>query len=104
MSHNLTATIPHRLTRVEARRKMEEGIARARREYGSFLSGLTERWEGDILHFSLKAAGESVHGTAAVEVDAIRLEVVLPWMLAILAGPIKEQIEQRGRLLLGHAT
>jgi putative polyhydroxyalkanoate system protein len=102
VSNIMTASIPHQLTRAEARRRIVEGIAQARQQYGTFLSGLSEHWEGDTLHFTLSAVGQSVTGTAAVEDNAVRLEVVLPLMLAMLAGPIKHQIEQQGRILLGH--
>jgi hypothetical protein len=32
----------------------------------------------------------------------VHLEIALPWMLAMLAGVVKKQIEHQGRILLGH--
>jgi hypothetical protein len=101
-SNNLTMSIPHQLTRAEAKRRIQEGIAEARRQHGALLGSLAESWQGDTLSFSFGALGQSVSGQAFVEDRAVRVEMTLPWMLAMLAGPIKHQIEQQGRQLLGH--
>jgi hypothetical protein len=101
-SNVLTMSIPHQLTRAEVRRRITEGIAQARGQHGTLMSGLTENWEGDTLSFTFSAMGQSVSGKAFVEDQAVRVEMTLPWMLAMLAGPIKHQLEQRGRDLLGH--
>jgi putative polyhydroxyalkanoate system protein len=94
---DFTVSIPHNLSRDEARQRLQDGLARARREVGSMVTGLTERWDGDTLSFSVSAAGQTVSGQAFVEDHAIRVEATLPWMLAMLAGPLRRQIEHRGR-------
>ena len=71
-SQNLTMSIPHQLTRAEAKRRIEQGIAQARTQYGGMLSGLTENWEGDTLSFTLSAMGQSISGKAFVEDQAVR--------------------------------
>ena len=37
-----------------------------------------------------------------VEEQMVRVEVALPWLFAMLAGSVKQQVEQQGRLMLGH--
>jgi putative polyhydroxyalkanoate system protein len=99
---NLTVSIPHNLSRDEARRRLEDGIARARQQYGLMLGGLSERWDGDTLHFVLTAGIQTVSGQLYVEDHAVRLEATLPWMFAMLANSLKGRIEQHGREALGH--
>jgi putative polyhydroxyalkanoate system protein len=101
---NFTASIPHNLSRDEARRRLQDGIDRARHQHGFFLGGLTDRWDGDTMSFVLSAAGQSVSGQVFVEDHAVRLEATLPWMLAMLAGPLKRRIEQQGREALEDKT
>ena len=99
---NFTASIPHQLSRDEARRRIEQQVGVARQQSGNLIERLDHRWEGDTLHFTLAAMGQSVTGLCFVEDQVVRLEVELPWMLAMLAGSVRRQIETQGRELLGH--
>ncbi len=100
--HNLTVTLPHRLGRIEARRRIENGIREVRQQYGHFFSQLDERWEGDTLSFLIKAVGQRVSGQIFVQESEVRIEVELPWMLALLGGVVRQQVEQQGRRWLGN--
>jgi hypothetical protein len=97
---NFNMSIPHNLTREEAKLRLQQGIARAQRELPAFLGGLSERWHDDTLSFVVSAAGQSVSGRVFVEDHAIRVEATLPWMVAMLAGPLRRQVERRGREVL----
>lgn len=99
---NLTVTIPHQLGRDEARRRIDEQATRLQSQHGGMLQRVEQRWEGDTMHFLLAAVGQSVTGTLRVAEQEVHLEVALPWMLAMLAGAVKAQIEKQGRDLLGH--
>jgi hypothetical protein len=94
---NFTMSIPHNLTRAEAKLRLQDGIARARRQHGAILGNLSDRWDGDTLSFVLSAMGQSVSGQMFVEEHTVRLEATLPWMLALLAGSLKPRIEKQGR-------
>jgi putative polyhydroxyalkanoate system protein len=96
----LTASIPHRLTREEARRRIQGEIAKLRQQHGHLLHGVNESWSGDRLDFSLSAMGQSVAGNLLVGDHAVDIEVELPWLLALLAGPVKQRVEREGRVLL----
>ncbi len=98
---NLTVSIPHQLTRAEAKRKVEECISHLRTQYGSTVSQLEEHWTGDNLDFRFVVMGFSITGQAFVEDSAVRVEVALPWPAAMFAGDIKQRIEQEGKKLLG---
>ena len=99
---NLTITIPHQLGRAEAKRRIGEQASRLQGQHGGLFERVEQRWEGDVLHFLVAAVGQSVSGTLRVAEQDVHLEVALPWMLALLAGTVKKQIEQQGRDLLGH--
>lgn len=97
---NLTASIPHRLTRAEAKKRIQDAVATARREYSGHIHDLRETWTGDRLDFSLTALGQAISGHLAVDDQVVQVEVALPWLLAMLAGPVKRQLEDKARHLL----
>jgi putative polyhydroxyalkanoate system protein len=98
--NNLTVSIPHRLGRDEARRRIQDGIATARRDYAAYVQDVQETWTGDRLDFSVSAMAQAIRGFLIVEEQAVHVEVELPWLLAMLAGAVRQQIEQQGRRLL----
>ncbi|TMJ56879.1 MAG: polyhydroxyalkanoic acid system protein, partial [Alphaproteobacteria bacterium] len=51
MSQPLLVSIPHRLGRSEAKRRLDSGLGRLRPELGALLRGLDYYWEGDTLTF-----------------------------------------------------
>jgi putative polyhydroxyalkanoate system protein len=99
---NLTISIPHQLGRDEAKRRIGELGSHLQGQAGGMLKSVEQRWDGDTLHFVVAAAGQSISGTARVAEQTVNLEVALPWMLSLLAGTVKKQIEQQARDLLGH--
>jgi hypothetical protein len=96
---NLTVSIPHRLGRAEARRRLQEEIPRFRSQLGAF-GQVHERWDGDTMSFTGAIMGATVSGQLFVEDEVVRLEVELPWALAMIAGGFKQSIENEGRKLL----
>jgi putative polyhydroxyalkanoate system protein len=101
---NLTITIPHQLGREEAKRRIAEQASQLQSQHGGMLERVEQRWEGDTLHFLVGAVGQSISGTLRVADQDVHLEVALPWMLAMLAGTVKKQIEKQGHKLLGHKS
>lgn len=101
MAHTITVTIPHQLTREEAKRRIQDELALAGPRLGLLSAAVEQSWSGDTLDFTARAAGQSVNGRAFVEDRQVRVEVTLPWLLAALAGTVRRGIEERGRLLLG---
>ena len=59
-----------------------------------------ERWEGDRLHFSASGLGQRVVGRVDVMEKLARIELDLPWALAVLAEKLQERIKSAGTLLL----
>ena len=100
MPEPLIVVIPHRLGKDEALRRIKEGIGRAKNEFAWLLSLEEETWAGDRLSFRVSALGQRVSGFIDVYEANVRLEVVLPWLLARFAQVAQRVIGQKGQLML----
>jgi hypothetical protein len=100
LSKPLIVSIPHRLGREEAVRRLKSGLAAARTNYSALLTIREETWSGDRLAFNLSALGQSAVGSIDVAADHVRLEVVLPWLLAVVAEKFTPAIRKEGTLML----
>lgn len=99
---NLTVSIPHQLGCTEAKRRLDELAANVQGKSGGMLQSVEQHWDADTLHFQIGAMGQSIAGTANVTDQSVNLDLALPWMLSMLAGTVKNQIEKQARDLLGH--
>ena len=99
MSAPLVVSIPHRLGREEAAKRLKGGLSRAAASV-PVLSVDEERWEGDRMFFRVRAIGQAATGQIDVADDHVRLEVVLPWLLQRFAEKAQSLIRERGQLLL----
>ena len=100
MSKAITLTIPHELGRAEARRRIDEGFANFAKHMGAAAGVLSKTWPGDRLAFALSALGQQISGTIDVEDAAVKLEVLLPNLLAMLANKVKGRLRTEGQILL----
>ena len=99
MSAPLIVSIPHRLGREEATRRLRSGLTRA----ASSITALKvdeERWEENRMIFRVRALGQAASGHLDVADDHVRLEVTLPWLLQRFAEVAQIAIRNRGNLLL----
>ena len=99
MSAPLIVSIPHRLGRAEATRRLKAGLTRAASSI-PVLQVDEERWDGDRMNFHVRALGQAASGQIDVAEDHVRLEVMLPWMLQRFAEVALLAICERGNLLL----
>lgn len=99
MSAPLVVSIPHRLGREEAVRRLKAGLTRAASSV-PVLQVDEERWEDDRMIFRIRALGQAASGHIDVADDHVRLEVTLPWLLQRFAEVAQAAIKQRGNLLL----
>ena len=101
MAKPVSITISHDLGRDAALGRLRGGIDRIRDRLGMVRMRLVEeRWEGDSLYFGVAALGQTVHGRVDVEDALVRVEVTLPWMLAVFAEKLKIGVEKQGQILL----
>ena len=99
MSAPLVVSIPHRLGREEATRRLKAGLARAASSI-PVLKVDEERWEDYRMIFRVRALGQAASGHLDVADDHVRLEVTLPWLLQRFAEVAQVAIRKRGNLLL----
>jgi hypothetical protein len=99
MSAPLVVSIPHRLGREEATRRLKAGLTRAASSV-PVLKVDEERWEQDRMIFRVRALGQAASGHLDVADDYVRLEVTLPWLLQRFAEVAQSAIKNRGNLLL----
>jgi putative polyhydroxyalkanoate system protein len=99
MSKPVVVSIPHQLGRAEARRRIDEGVGRLTQQFAT-MGDVKSHWEGDILRFTVETMGQAVTGLVDVGDQAVRLEVVLPGFLAMIAGKVKGSLQKQGQILL----
>ena len=92
--------IAHELGEVEARQRLQKGFSRIRDQFGLGASTFEERWEANRLHFRVGALGQTVAGRVDVMDKSVRIELDLPWALAILAEKLQGRVKSAGTLLL----
>ena len=100
MTKPLVVTIPHRLGRDEAVRRLKSGVRSAQEKFGQFFTLQEETWTDNRLQFRIRALGQAANGTVDVAEDHARLEVMLPWPLAQIADKIQRAIQSQGKAYL----
>jgi len=100
MSDPITVTVGHRLGKVEAVRRVKDGLARTKGQLGQLISIEQEAWEEDTVRFRMRALGQTALGTIEVLEDALRIEVSLPWLLAKAAKHLLPVLRKEATLLL----
>jgi hypothetical protein len=100
MSKPVVVSIPHHLGKDEARRRLETGFAGLQRQFSTQVASLDQRWSGDRMDFKVGAMGQTIAGHLEVMQESVRLEIVLPWILAVFAEKARGFIEKQGTLML----
>lgn len=100
MSRPVVVTIPHRLGKQEAVRRLKTGFGNIRSSFGESFVVVKDEWEGDHLDFRASLLGQTTTGTVDVADDHVRLEVKLPWVLSLLAEKAKALVQRQGKLML----
>ena len=100
MSETVTVMVGHHLGKVEAARRLKEGLGRTSGQLGSMIAIDQESWEGDTLRFRMRALGQTAAATIEVLDDALRIEVSLPWLLAKAAKRLLPILRKEATLLL----
>ena len=100
MPRPVVVTIPHGLGKQEAVRRLKDGFSNVRSNLGEGLVVVKDEWAGDHLDFRASLLGQTTTGTVDVDEDHVRLEVQLPWVLALLADKAKSLVRKQGQLML----
>ncbi|MEG3165836.1 polyhydroxyalkanoic acid system family protein [Sphingomonas sp. PB2P19] len=99
MANPISLDIPHSLGKQAVRQRLEGGVG----QIASKIPGgghVDHRWEGDTMHFSVQAMGQTIASTATVFEDKVHAVVDLPGILGLFASKIKGAIEREAPKLL----
>jgi Putative polyhydroxyalkanoic acid system protein (PHA_gran_rgn) len=100
VSKPLVVSIPHRLGEEEALRRLKNGLSGASANFGHLFKIEEEIWTGHHLQYRVSALGQVASGSIDVAEDHVRLEVFLPWLLAMLAETLQPLVRNEGTSLL----
>jgi hypothetical protein len=100
MSEPLVVSIPHRLGRDEAVRRIKSGFGQAHAHFAHLLTISEETWDDSRLSFRASALGQAASGVIDVREDQVVLTVQLPWLLARFAQAASKLISREGTLML----
>jgi Putative polyhydroxyalkanoic acid system protein (PHA_gran_rgn) len=100
MSGPLVVSIPHRLGKDEALRRLKSGLESVRTNYSRIITVEEQVWTGDRLVLRVRALGQTASGIIDVLEDTLRLEVTLPWLLAKFAERVVPTIRKEATLLI----
>ena len=99
MAEPLVITIPHKLGKEEALRRVKPALGKASESF-PVLKVEEEVWSGERMDFKVRALGQVAAGNVEVADESVRLEVTLPWLLHKFAEAVQKTIGGRGRILL----
>ena len=99
MAEPLVVSIPHKLGKEEALRRVKPALSKASEGF-PVLKVEEELWSGDRMDFRVRALGQVAAGNVEVGEDGVRLEATLPWLLHKFAEAVQKTISGRGRILL----
>ena len=100
MAKPLIVSIPHSLGQSEAMSRLHGGMTGLKSQCGDKVASIDETWSGNRMDFRVGAMGQSVNGHLEVMQDQVRVEVQLPWILAMIAEKAKTFIQKQGTLML----
>ncbi len=100
MSKPLVVSIPHNLGKAEAARRLQTGVGQMKQQFSGQIASFDEQWQADRMSFKVGAMGQTVEGHLEVAEDSVRVEVQLPWILAMVAEKAKGFIQKQGTLML----
>lgn len=101
MSKPITITIPHKLSREDARQRIADGFQRIAGQFGaSAAKALKTSWTGDRMDFQVQAMGQAVTGHVNVEDALVAMEIMLPAMLGMMAAAVRDRVQHEGQLML----
>lgn len=100
MTEPLVVSIPHRLGREEAVRRIKSGFGNAHGHFVHLITISEERWEDSRLTFHASALGQTASGVIDVRETSVLVSVQLSWLLARFANAAAKIIGQQGTLLL----
>jgi len=99
MNEPLVITIPHRLGKDEALKRVQPALGMVSCTFPA-ITVEEEIWSGHRMTFRVRALGQVASGNVTIEDSLVRLEAVLPWLLHRFAQVIQKTVAGRAKVLL----
>ena len=100
MQKPIDVDIPHKLGRVEARRRLADNIGKLNDHIPGGANHITSSWAGDRLSLTVEAMGQAVEAQIDVEESKVHARIQLPGILSLFAAPIEAMLKAKGSDLL----
>ena len=100
MNKPIVIDLPHKLGAEEAKRRMRDGIGKLKDHIPGGSAQVESSWQDDRMNLRVQAMGQEVAGHIDVQETKVRLELTLPAMFALFAGPIEALLRSKGGDLL----
>jgi hypothetical protein len=100
MSKPFVVLIPHHLGQEEAINRLKGGFDSLQQKFGQLISLQDQAWSGNRMHLHVSALGQALDGSIEVFDNQVRVEVVLPWLLGMIAERLQPLIRKEATLLL----
>ncbi|MBJ6120379.1 polyhydroxyalkanoic acid system family protein [Sphingomonas mollis] len=99
MGQPISLDIPHSLGKAGVRQRLDGGITRITEKIPGG-GHVDHRWEGDTMHFTVSAMGQTIASSATVFEDKVHAVVDLPGFLGLFAGKVRDVIAREAPKLL----
>ena len=100
MNRPIEVDLPHKLGRDEARRRIASNMHKLKDHIPGGAAEVRSQWNGDVLDLSVQALGQSVDTIITVQDSVVKVQVRLPGLLGMFAGPIEAALQKKGNILL----
>jgi hypothetical protein len=99
MANPITVDVPHQLGKAAVRARLEGGIGKINDKIPGG-SVTDQRWEGDTLHFTVQAMGQTIVSAVTVFETNVHAVVDLPGILGLFASKVQDMIRKEAPKLL----
>jgi hypothetical protein len=100
MNKPIVIDLPHRLGAEEAKARMQRGAGKLKDHIPGGNAQVESSWQGNRMNLHVQALGQTISGHIDVHDTKVTLELMLPAMLAMFAGPIEAMLRSRGNDML----
>lgn len=97
MTKSIVVTVPHALSQDEARRRIALELDQLKSAYIDKFAHSEVRWSNYAAEIKVVALAQEITAHLNVGADSVRVEVLLPWILAALASRIQDRLTMTAR-------
>ena len=99
MPKPVTITVRHQLGTADAKSRIENGFVHFSQKLGLGIA-VNHNWDNDTLNFDARIMAQSISGSVIVRDADVIISILLPALLAGMAGTIKDKLKKESTFLL----